>query len=138
LTITIPFSFLPSFSTPPISLPTLSPLLSPSVTPPHFLQPLPYTTLLISLRRCYDTCNAMDNQRIIQHIQNVDLQNVDLQNVESQNIENKTSNDKTSTVIKCRHHKTSTSQNVDTTKRRHLTILLAKNLQRKPFKKNIF
>jgi hypothetical protein len=66
----------------------------------------------------------------------VHIQNVDLQNVESQNIENKTSNDKTSTVIKRRHHKTSTLQNVDTTKRRHFEILLAKrnyNFFRKPF-----
>jgi hypothetical protein len=52
----------------------------------------------------------------------VHIQNVDLQNFESQNVENKTSNDKTSTVIKRRHHKTSTSQNVDTTKRRKQNI----------------
>jgi hypothetical protein len=46
----------------------------------------------------------------------VHIQNVDLQNVETQNVKNKTSNDKTSIVIKRRHNKTSTSQNVDISK----------------------
>jgi hypothetical protein len=52
----------------------------------------------------------------------VHIQNVDLQNVESQNLDNKTLNDKMSTIIKCRHHKTSTSQNIDLTKRRKQNI----------------